>query len=240
VLQQQEGVLCHTYATPLHMPPHTLTLSQLPLLGPPENQPPCLTPLSLFFARSQMSDMSYTHGHLAPPPPHEPQPLGPNQDPFLVLMAALITSQPQRPSTPGVQGLGSALNPAAGLAAGSSGSSAAAAAALETYLTEAYERALVYVRKAGLEGAEQLHTMEVRVFALCVCVCGGGKLRQCVCVCVGQWRGGGGWGGVVERAKPGWPEGPKQLQTVIKGGFWVGGWVERQCGRGSCGLWWPG
>lgn len=107
-----------------------------------------------------MSDMSYTHGHLAPPPPHEPQPLGPNQDPFLVLLAALITSQPQRPSTPGVQSLGSALNPAAGLAAGSS---AAAAAALETYLTEAYERALVYVRKAGLEGAEQLHTMEVRV-----------------------------------------------------------------------------
>jgi hypothetical protein len=44
------------------------------------------------------------------------------------------------------------------VAAGSSGGSDA----LVKYLNETYERALVYVRKAGLEGADQLHTLEVR------------------------------------------------------------------------------
>jgi hypothetical protein len=127
-----------------------------------------------------MSDMSYMHGPLGPQMPHEPQPLGPAQDPLTVLLAALTSSHPTRPSTPG---LGQAPAPGpGGPAAGSSGSSALAAGssgvaagsgagtdALVKCLNEAYERALVYVRKAGLEGTDQLHTLEVK---------GGGALRR--------------------------------------------------------------
>jgi hypothetical protein len=50
---------------------------------------PCLS--HTFLRRSQMSDMSYTHGHLAPPQPHEPQPLGPNQDPLSKLLCNTVT-----------------------------------------------------------------------------------------------------------------------------------------------------
>ena len=110
-----------------------------------------------------MSDLSYMAGPLAPQPPHEPTPLGPHTDPLTVLLAALTSSQgPVRPSTPGL--LPSGASTAAAAAAGgegSGGSSGAGGQQMVKLLNEQYERALLFVWKAGLEGADQLHRLEV-------------------------------------------------------------------------------
>eukprot|EP00878_Enallax_costatus_P033256 GHUV01036663.1.p1 GENE.GHUV01036663.1~~GHUV01036663.1.p1 ORF type:complete len:481 (+),score=164.59 GHUV01036663.1:745-2187(+) len=147
-------------------------------------------------ARSHTSDMSYMGGPLPTmqPAQREAQPLGPSQEPLMVLLAALQgpslpsnsahspeSSPPtaavatQRAAAAAADSAGASVQPATGAVDGSgsagssrkrgsgsgSGSSSSKNAALVEYLTEAYERALQYVRKAGIEGQEQLQALEV-------------------------------------------------------------------------------
>lgn len=120
------------------------------------------------------------------PPQREAQPLGPSQEPLMVLLAVLqAPSLPNDASrrSPEPQSFNAGQGTAQGSAAtspsppspsadasaagfGTNGSSGdSKATAIVEYMTEAYERALQYVRKAGLEGQGQLHVLEVRLVA---------------------------------------------------------------------------
>lgn len=80
--------------------------------------------------------MSYMGGPLtAAAAQREAAPLGPNQEPIMILLSALQAQHPANVDSSTVR--------------------------LIEYLTEAYERANQYVHKAGLDGVEQLQAFEV-------------------------------------------------------------------------------